>query len=79
MPTASFISAPTGRTSPYDNDGLGGPWRELPTLPDHWAANEAADEAHPFKLATSPARNFLNSSFNQTPTSLAREAAADAR
>ena len=39
--TANSISAPTGRTSPYDNDGLVGRWRELPTLPDHWAANEA--------------------------------------
>ena len=45
----------------------------LPTLPDHWAINENADKAHPFKLATSPARNFLNSSFNQTPTSVGRE------
>jgi anaerobic selenocysteine-containing dehydrogenase len=58
---------------PYDNDGPTGPWRDMPSLPDHWAINEAADEAHPFKLATSPARNFLNSTFNQTPTSLARE------
>ena len=59
--------------TPYDNDGLRGPWRGLPSLPDHWPINEAADAAHPFKLATSPARNFLNSSFNQTATSLARE------
>jgi anaerobic selenocysteine-containing dehydrogenase len=58
---------------PFDNDGMRGPWRELPSLPDHWAVNDDADEAHPFKLATSPARNFLNSSFNQTATSLARE------
>ena len=58
---------------PYDNDGLCGPWRGLPSLPDHWAINEGTDAAHPFKLATSPARNFLNSSFNQTATSLARE------
>ena len=28
---------------------------------------------HPFRLATSPARGFLNSSFTETPTSLARE------
>ena len=46
----------------------------MPGLPDHWPVNEAADEAHPFKLATSPARNFLNSSFTETATSLAREA-----
>jgi anaerobic selenocysteine-containing dehydrogenase len=58
---------------PYGNDGLCGPWRGLPSLPDHWPINEDADDAHPFKLATSPARNFLNSSFNQTATSLLRE------
>ena len=45
----------------------------MPTLPDHWPINEAADEAHPFKLATSPARNFLNSSFTETPTAKVRE------
>ncbi len=43
------------------------------SLPDHWAINEDADEDHPFKLATSPARDFLNSTFTQTPTSLTRE------
>jgi len=59
--------------TPYKNDGLRGPWEEMPTFPDHWPANEAADAAHPFKLATSPARSFLNSSFNETPTSRARE------
>jgi anaerobic selenocysteine-containing dehydrogenase len=58
---------------PYDHDGLVGRWRELPSLPDHWNATEGADERHPFKLATSPARSFLNSSFNETPTSRARE------
>jgi anaerobic selenocysteine-containing dehydrogenase len=59
--------------TPYAHDGLRGNWAEMPTLPDHWPVNEAADASHPFKLATSPARNFLNSSFNQTATSLARE------
>ncbi len=59
--------------TPYANDGLCGPWQGLPSLPDYWAINEDSDAAHPFKLATSPARNFLNSSFNQTATSLARE------
>ena len=43
---------------PYANDGLKGPWRDLPSLPDHWAVNEGANEAHPFKLATSPAVIF---------------------
>ncbi|MEQ1716419.1 MAG: molybdopterin-dependent oxidoreductase [Hyphomicrobium sp.] len=45
----------------------------VPGLPDHWDVNEKADAAHPFKLATSPARNYLNSSFNETPTSRQRE------
>jgi anaerobic selenocysteine-containing dehydrogenase len=59
--------------TPYANDGLKGPWREMPSLPDHWPVNEAADDEHPFKLATSPARNFLNSTFTETATSRARE------
>jgi anaerobic selenocysteine-containing dehydrogenase len=45
----------------------------MPTLPDHWDVIENADAAHPFRLATSPARNYLNSSFNETPTSRAKE------
>ncbi len=45
----------------------------VPRLPDHWDVNEKADADHPFRLATSPARNYLNSSFNEMPTSRARE------
>ena len=45
----------------------------IPRLPDHWEVIEEADTEHPFRLATSPARGFLNSSFTETPTSLARE------
>jgi anaerobic selenocysteine-containing dehydrogenase len=59
--------------TPFSHDGLMGPWRNMPTLPDHWPVNENADAGHPFKLATSPARSFLNSSFTETPGSLARE------
>jgi anaerobic selenocysteine-containing dehydrogenase len=50
--------------------GLGG---DMPPLPDHWDVIEKADERYPFRLATSPARNYLNSSFNETPTSRAKE------
>lgn len=50
-----------------------GPYQQLPALPDHWTIIEEADDEHPFRLATSPARNFLNSSFNETPTSRKRE------
>ncbi len=42
-------------------------------MPDHWHVIEEADAQHKFRLATSPARNFLNSTFNETPTSLGRE------
>lgn len=45
----------------------------MPTLPDHWDVIENADAEHPFRLATSPARNYLNSSFNETPTSRLKE------
>jgi anaerobic selenocysteine-containing dehydrogenase len=50
-----------------------GPVETMPALPDHWTVIEEADTKHPFRLATSPARNFLNSTFNETPTSIARE------
>ncbi len=50
-----------------------GPFDAMPALPDQWGAIETADEAHPFRLATSPARNFLNSTFNETKTSRGRE------
>lgn len=43
--------------------------RRLPELPDHWAVTEDADKDHPFRLITPPSRHFLNTSFNETPTS----------
>jgi anaerobic selenocysteine-containing dehydrogenase len=60
---------------PLGNAGMMGAWDQMPTLPDHWATIEEADEAHPFRLATSPSRSFLNTSFNETPSSQAREGA----
>ena len=45
----------------------------VPPLPDYWDVNEKSDERHPFRLATSPARSYLNSSFNEMPSSRARE------
>jgi anaerobic selenocysteine-containing dehydrogenase len=60
------------KNPPFGNPGLG-PWEQMPSLPDHWTIIEEADEAHPFRLATSPSRSFLNTSFNETPSSIARE------
>ncbi len=50
-----------------------GPWADMPAFPDHWAVIEEATAEHPFRLVTAPARNFLNSTFNETPTSAKRE------
>ena len=46
---------------------------KMPGLPDHWRVIEEVDDAHPFRLATSPSRSFLNTTFNETPSSQARE------
>ena len=45
----------------------------MPALPDHWAATDAATPEHPFRLVAAPARNFLNTSFTETPGSRKRE------
>ncbi len=50
-----------------------GPFADLPEFPDYYTAIEIADGDYPFRLATSPARTFLNSSFNETPSSRKRE------
>lgn len=50
-----------------------GPWQDMPSFPDHWDVIENADADHPFRLATSPARSFLNSTFNETASAIARE------
>lgn len=68
-----FRFKPDWTKVPNSNAGLVGPHETLPSLPDHWAAIEDADAEHPFRLATSPARNFLNSSFTETPTSQKKE------
>jgi len=46
---------------------------DLPEFPDHVDLIETADEEHPFRLATSPARSFLNSSFTETKGSVQKE------
>jgi anaerobic selenocysteine-containing dehydrogenase len=60
---------------PAPRNILMGAWDRMPALPDHWAVIENADEQHPFRLATSPSRSFLNTTFNETPSSQAREGA----
>jgi anaerobic selenocysteine-containing dehydrogenase len=45
----------------------------MPRFPDHWATTDQATTARPFRLVAAPARNFLNTSFTETPTSRRRE------
>ena len=45
----------------------------MPALPDHWDATDSATAAHPFRMVAAPARQFLNSTFSQTPESRRRE------
>ncbi len=72
-PGGKFRFKPDWPNVPFAHPWMAGPHAAMPSLPDHWAVIEEADDAHPFRLATSPARGFLNSTFTETPTSLARE------
>ncbi|PPR09990.1 MAG: putative dimethyl sulfoxide reductase chain YnfF [Alphaproteobacteria bacterium MarineAlpha11_Bin1] len=46
---------------------------ELPDLPDYCDIVDVADEARPFRLVTAPSRNYLNTSFTETETSIVNE------
>ena len=56
-----------------DWQALGPRGTGMPELPDQWDATDGATAAHPFRLVAAPARNFLNTSFTETPTSRKRE------
>ncbi len=56
-----------------DGDTVFGPVAEMPVLPDQWDIIERADEEHPLRLVTAPARSFLNSTFNETDSSRKKE------
>ena len=77
-PDGKFRFRPDWQGTPTPNRppqsmGLYGPIDRLPEFPDHVDLIEVADAEHPFRLATSPARNFLNSTFAETPTSRHKE------
>ncbi|WP_312467837.1 MULTISPECIES: molybdopterin oxidoreductase family protein [Brucella] len=77
-PDGKFRFRPDWTGSPSPNKppevmGLQGPHHSIPEFPDYWNVIEAVDAEHPFRLATSPAHNFLNSTFAETPTSLTKE------
>jgi len=70
-----FHFAPNWQQLKMSNAGLMGPFAAMPALPDYFDVNEKADARHPFRLATSPARGYLNSTFNETPSSRDKEGA----
>jgi anaerobic selenocysteine-containing dehydrogenase len=72
-PDGKFRFKPDWKNVPFRSPLRSGPVDQMPALPDHWAVIEEADDVHPFRLATSPARNFLNSTFTETPSAIARE------
>ncbi len=45
----------------------------LPAFPDHVAIIDDGDPRRPFRLVAAPSRSFLNTSFNNTPSGIARE------
>lgn len=45
----------------------------MPDFPDYWQVTDEASEEFPFRLVAAPARQFLNTSFTETPTSIRRE------
>ncbi len=56
-----------------DWSGIGPEHVGMPELPGHWDVIDTSDAERPFRLVAAPARNFLNTSFTETPTSKAKE------
>lgn len=56
-----------------DWQALGPNGKHMPDLPDFLDNIEQPTESTPFRMVTAPARNFLNTSFTEQPTSLQRE------
>ena len=59
-----------------DWSNLGADSDKIPSKLGHWAIN---DVQYPLRLVAGPARNFLNSTFAETPTSKRREARPTAK
>ncbi len=77
-PDKRFRFRPDWENTPAPNKppksmGTQGDYKKLPTYPDHVELIEKEDAHHSLRLATSPARSFLNSTFTETPSSVKRE------
>ena len=58
-PDGKFHFAPDWTGVKMVNAGPMGPHEEMPKLPDFWEVIEKTDAKHPFRLATSPSRSYL--------------------
>jgi anaerobic selenocysteine-containing dehydrogenase len=52
---------------------LGHEHARMPAFPDHLAVIDDGDPERPFRMVPAPSRSFLNTSFNNTRSSIARE------
>jgi len=52
---------------------LGHDHSRLGTFPDHFPVTDDGDPQRPFRLVAAPSRSFLNTSFNNIPSGIARE------
>lgn len=71
-PDKKFHFAPDWARMGADNAGL-------PAMPDHLDNIDKATEDRPFRLVAAPSRNYLNSTFAETPTSIKREGRPSAK
>jgi anaerobic selenocysteine-containing dehydrogenase len=80
--TAHFLDGfghPDGRFHfAPDWSRIGPDHARMPRLPDHHAIIDETGANHPFRLVAAPARQFLNTSFSETPTSRKREGRPEA-
>jgi len=52
---------------------IGPAWKGMPELPTQMTNYDAATPDRPFRMVAAPARSYLNSTFTETPGSIARE------
>ena len=74
-----------GFATPSGKFRFAAPWADLGAagagiepFPDHVDLIDRATEERPYRLVTAPARNYLNTSFTETPGSLKREGRPEA-
>jgi anaerobic selenocysteine-containing dehydrogenase len=66
QPDKRFHFAPDWRA-------IGADWARMPALPDYMPVTDEATADRPFRMVTAPARQFLNTTFTETPTARERE------